>query len=84
MKNESFIENTNATSTARWPRKQSTFLQFAEARSRRRVIRVTFQVPRHAACATKRAMLAALRQAEMSDWMASGGDYLVHTYQPAR
>lgn len=84
MKSESFQEHTSATPDLRGLIKKSTFLPLAESCSRRRVIRDTFQVPHHESCAIRRAMLAALRQAELTDWLASGGDYLVHTYQPVR
>lgn len=46
-----------------------------------RKIRLSFS-PRREACLTKRALLAALREAEFDEWMATGGDYLSSMHQP--
>jgi hypothetical protein len=59
----------------------STHLQLPDSRERRRHLRIAF-VPRREACLTKRAMIAALREAEFDEWMASGGDYLASMHQP--
>lgn len=63
------------------PRKLSPFLQLTEARARCRKIRLSFS-PRREVCLTKRAMIAAIREAELADWIASGGDYLNSMHQP--
>lgn len=67
--------------TGRAP-KQAPFIQIATARERHRRLRLGFPVPRREVCLTKRAMLAALREAEFNEWMASGGDYLASMHQP--
>jgi hypothetical protein len=54
----------------------------ADTRARQRRIRSTFGIPRRAACLTRRALLAALREAEFAEWMATGGDYLASMHQP--
>lgn len=84
MINNELNQTRNTKPVFRRFRKQSTYLQHTEADARRRSLRVTFTVPRRGYCVTRRAMLAALRQAELIEWMASGGDYLMHTYQPVR
>jgi len=58
----------------------SPFLQLAEAPSKHRRIRVALPtLPRRQSCLTKRAMLAALREAELAEWQASGGDFMRST-----
>lgn len=47
-----------------------------EAGHRKRPVRVSFPARRRASCVTRRALLAALREAEFDNWQASGGDYL--------
>jgi hypothetical protein len=44
--------------------------------------RVRVELPRHKHCLTRRNLLAALRQAELSEWLASGGDFLKRMPQP--
>jgi hypothetical protein len=64
-------------------RKPSPFLQLAEARLRHRKIRIALPtLPRRQSCVTRRAMLAALREAEFDDWQATGGDVLSSMHQP--
>src|SRR5215471_10086855 len=62
--------------------KPSTFLQLAEARARHRKIRIVLPLPQRQECSTKRAMLAALRETELTAWQASGGDFLARLHQP--
>lgn len=62
--------------------KPSPFLQLADARARQRSLRIALPLRRRETCLTKRAMLAALRDAEFEDWMNSGGDYLDSMHQP--
>lgn len=73
------IMETVATSRSRKP---ATFLGLDAGRTRQRRIRIALPLRRREACLTRRAMLAALRDAEFDEWMASGGDYLDSTYQP--
>ncbi len=78
------IENENNGATF-GSRKQTPFLRIVEARKRRRPIRISLPVLRRESCFTRRAMLAALREAEFADWLASGGDYLDSAmHQPVR
>ena len=72
-------EPLNATPRS-W--KPSPFLQLADVRTRQRPIRIALPLRRRETCLTKRAMLAALRDAEFEDWMNSGGDYLDSMHQP--
>lgn len=62
---------------------QTPFLQLTAIAGRHRAVRAALPARRREECLTKRAMLAALREAEFADWMASGGDYLDSTQQPA-
>ena len=73
------IETTRAILT---PRKPSPRLPDTQDRRRDWPGRLSLPPRRREACLTRRAMLAALREAELSEWMASGGDFLDHTYQP--
>jgi hypothetical protein len=61
----------------------SPFLQLAQARAARRPLHISLPVRRREGCLTRRALLAALREAEFDEWQASGGDFLDHSYQPA-
>jgi hypothetical protein len=72
------IEAGNMTSRTRI---QSPFIRISEVQSRCRKTRVSFS-PRRESCLTKRALLAALREAELAEWMASGGDFLDSMHQP--
>ena len=56
--------------------KASTFHLLAEAFACPRRIRIRMPLPRRPACRTKRAMIAALREAELASWQATGGDFL--------
>jgi hypothetical protein len=62
--------------------KASPFIQLADAFSSRLDIHIASPVLRRELCATRRAMLAALREAELCDWMATGGDYLASAQAP--
>lgn len=50
-------------------------LPFAGAQAHRK-LRLVLPLPRRESCLTRRAMLAALREAELAAWQASGGDSL--------
>jgi hypothetical protein len=82
MKNELFVENKNSICLAQPPRQLSPFLQLAQAWSRRRAMRLALPLPRRESCVTRRAMLAASREAELTAWMATGGDFLARTHSP--
>jgi hypothetical protein len=73
------IESTDATIRSR---KQSPFLQLAEARTQQRAIRIAMPLRRRESCVTKRAKLAALRDAEFAEWLSSYRDFLGNMYQP--
>jgi hypothetical protein len=58
-------------------RKTSPLFQSAGAQARHRKIRIALPtLPRRQPCITRRAMLAALREAELNEWQATGGDVL--------
>lgn len=61
--------------------KTSSILSLIGARKRSRPVVISFPSRRRASCLTRRAMLAALREAEFDDWQASGGDFLDSTHQ---
>jgi hypothetical protein len=63
-------------------RKASPILQLAKAWMRRRPIRISLPSRRRESCLTRRAMLAALREAEFDNWQATGGDVLSSMHQP--
>jgi len=64
-------------------RKTSSYLQLIEARARHRKIRIALPtLPRRQSCVTRRAILAALREAELDEWQATGGDVLSSMHQP--
>jgi hypothetical protein len=50
-------------------------LPFASAQAHRK-LRLALPLPRRESCLTRRAMLAALGEAELAAWQASGGDSL--------
>jgi hypothetical protein len=76
MKNEQFIRKTETAETPILARKSSPFLQLDESCMGRRKIRIRLLLPRRESCLTRRAMIAALRAAELAEWDASGGDFL--------
>ena len=66
-------------------RETSPFLQPVGAQASHRKIRIALPtLPRRQSCITRRAMLAALREAELNEWQASGGDVLSSMHQPVR
>lgn len=74
------IETTNATHRSH---KLSTCLQLAETRTNLRPVRISFPVPRRESCLTRRAMRAALREAEFFDWLNGDDDFAGVMHQPA-
>lgn len=75
------IETTNA---ARRSHKLSTCLQLAAVRTNRRPMRISFPVPRRESCLTRRALRAALRDAEFHEWLTTGDDFLDALHHPLR
>jgi hypothetical protein len=63
------------------PTRLWTRIHVADSCERRRNIRINF-APRRESCLTKRTMLAAMREAELAEWMATGGDYLASMHKP--
>jgi len=77
MKNEQLIRNAEKADTATPTRRiLSPFLRSAEVQGQHRKIRVALPLPRRRECLTKRALIAAMRAAELAEWESSGGDYL--------
>ena len=81
MKNEQLID---ITETARFAPQNHAPMRchVAVANCTKRARRVRVELPRHERCLTRRHLITALRQAELSDWLASGGDYLNSMHQP--
>ena len=67
-------QDTETANTPHRSHKTSTCLYLAGLRNRRCPIRISFAVPRREACLTRRAMLAALREAECCDRFNGDGD----------
>jgi len=65
-------------------RRTASSLHLVETSDRHRTIRVAPPSPRRESCVTKRAMLAALREAELAVWQGNGGDYLNRSPRPIR
>ena len=82
MQTQTLNRITETAEAANRSQKQTPFVQIAEARANRRPVRFAFPVRRRETCLTKRAMLAALREAEFAEWMNSGGDFLHSMHQP--
>jgi hypothetical protein len=77
MRNEQHIQHTEAANSAMPLRKISPFLQLGEGRACVRKVRIVLpRQPRRGSCVTRRAIIAAMRAAELAEWEASGGDYL--------
>lgn len=77
MINEHFDRKREVANMATPTRKSySPFLRSAEVQGQHRKIRIALPLPRRQECLTKRALVAAMRAAELAEWEASGGDYL--------
>jgi hypothetical protein len=73
--------NPRATCASQRSRKSSSCLRFAGMRTRRPV-RIALPLPRREACLTRRAMRAALREAEFYDWLHQNNDFTAAMHQP--
>ncbi len=82
MQTQTWNRITETTEAGNRSQKQTTFSQLIETRSNKRPVRIALPVRRREVCLTKRAMLAALREAELAEWMTSGGDFLDSMHQP--
>ncbi len=76
MQNEQLIRETETANVAVPTRRASSFFHLAEVCECRRTIRIRVPLPRRSSCLTKRALIAALREAEQAQWQDSGGDFL--------
>jgi hypothetical protein len=54
----------------------------AELQTRRRPGRMAFPLPRREACLTRRAKIAAMREAELTDWLNDDDDFASAMHQP--
>ena len=72
------LETNDAT-----PRSRNALLRLhiADGRIGQRKVSVAIPIFRRESCMTKRAVLAALREAELEEWSASGGDFLASLRQ---
>jgi len=75
MQNANSIRQTE-TAKAALATCGSTFSQLAPTRTCHRKILIRLALPRRRPCLAKRAIVAALREAELAAWLASGGDFL--------
>ena len=82
MQTQTLNRITETTETVNRSKKPTLFLPVAHAAANRRPVRVALPVRRRETCLTKRAMLAALREAEFAEWMNSGGDFLDSMHHP--
>ena len=65
------------------PLHRFTGMLLAELQATRRPMRIAFPVPRREACLTRRARIAALREAELKDWLTDEDDFAGAMHQPA-
>jgi hypothetical protein len=82
MKHKQFDYESETTTVPQPLRKLAPFRQLVEAPESPRKVRIALPLPRRPACLTRRAMFAALREAELDAWKASGGDFLNSMHQP--
>ncbi len=64
------------------PLHRFTGMLLAELQATRRPMRIAFPVPRREACLTRRAKIAALREAELNDWLTDEDDFASAMHQP--
>lgn len=64
------------------PLHRFTGMLLAELQATRRPMRIAFPVPRREACLTRRAKIAALREAELEDWLTDDDDFAGAMHQP--
>ena len=77
MINEHFARRREAANLATPTRKSfSPFLRSAEVLGQHRKLRIALPLPRRQECLTRRALVAAMRAAELAEWELSGGDCL--------
>ncbi len=66
------------------PLHRFTGMLLAELHATRRPLRLAFPPRRREACLTRRAKIAALREAELEDWLNDeAGDFIGAMHQPA-
>lgn len=82
MQTQTLNRITETTDFAGRSPKQDVPIPLAEMRANKRPVRVALPARRRESCLTRRAMLAALREAEFAEWQATGGDYLSARHQP--
>lgn len=64
------------------PLHRFTGMLLAELQATRRPMRIAFPVPRCEACLTRRAKIAAIREAELEDWSTDDDDFTTAMHQP--
>jgi hypothetical protein len=84
MQNSLINQTINSGSSLRQLSESSPRTHHRDAKCRDRAARISLPLPRRESCLTKRAMLAAMREAELDEWMRTGGDYLGSMHQPVR
>ncbi len=83
MQTQFVNRNIDTENTTFLTQEQTTRLQLIKIRARRRTIRAAIPIRSREECLTKQARLAALREAELNEWLATGGDFLDAMHQPA-
>lgn len=68
--------HTETTAATAASDNSSSFLELPRTPACHRAVRIALPLPRRESCLTRRALLAALREAELAAWQSSGGDYL--------
>jgi hypothetical protein len=76
MQNEMHSQNIESVEASIALRELTTSSELAEDCGPNRKLRLRVRLPSRASCLTRRAMVAALREAELERWEANGGDYL--------
>lgn len=64
------------------PLHRFTGMLLAELQATRRPLRLAFPPRRREACLTRRAQIAALREAELNDWLTDDDDFAGAMHQP--
>lgn len=65
------------------PLHRFTGMLLAELQATHRPGRIAFPVPRREACLTRRAKIAAIREAELENWLNEDDDFAGAMHQPA-
>ena len=76
MQNEMHEQHIESVEVSNQLRELTPSIEAIDEYGPDRKLRLRIRLPRRPACLTRRAMVAALREAELQRWESSGGDYL--------